>query len=131
MAFAATISVNDGPQRQLLHCSYSVSQSADYVTGKTTSDVFAGNVSLVLEGTRASEFWKLAIHPTKRSKGIIVFKDPRDIDRDYKTIEFEDGAVVGYSESIDAGSSGTSTENITISCKKLIVDGVAFEKKWS
>ena len=130
MAFEATVSIDGATPRKLHHCSYSVSQSADYVTGKTTSEVFAGNVSLVVEGIKESEFWKLAIHPTKRSKGKVVFKDPADIDKDFKTVEFEDGAVVGYSESMDAGTTGTMTENITISCKKLTVDGVAFEKKW-
>ncbi|MBU1820546.1 MAG: hypothetical protein KKG00_03405 [Bacteroidetes bacterium] len=130
MAFEATVSIDGGTARKLHRCSYSVSQNADYVTGKTTSEVFAGNVSLVVEGIKGSEFWKLAIHPTKRSKGKVVFKDPEDTEKDFKVLEFEDGAVVGYSESMDAGTSGTMTENVTISCKKLIVDGVSFEKKW-
>ncbi len=130
MAFEATVSIDGGNARRLHHCSYSVSQSADYATGKTTSEVFAGSLSLVVEGIKESEFWKLAIHPTKRCKGKITFKDPADIDKDLKTIEFEEGAIVGYSESMDAGTSSTMTENITISCRKLSVDGVTFEKKW-
>jgi Hemolysin coregulated protein Hcp (TssD) len=130
MPFEANIKIDGGTPRRVLHSSYSLSQSSDFVTGKTTSEVYAVQLNLEVESIKDSEFFKLMIHPTKRCKGEIVFKSPDDIDKDFKKIEFEEGGVVGYSESMDARSSGTMTENIVIACKKFTVDGVSIEKKW-
>lgn len=130
MPFDAKINFDGSPERRVLHTSYSVSQSADYVTGKTTSEVYAGNITLEVESANKSKFWEYAIHPTKRFKGEIIFKSDEDEEKTFKTVSFEDAAVIAYSESLDARSTGTTTENVTLSVKKLIVDDVSFEKKW-
>lgn len=130
MPFEAKLKLDGGAERRVLHSSYSLSQSADYTTGKTTSEVYAAQLNLEVESIKDSAFWKLMIHPTKRCKGEIIFKSPDDIDKDFKKIEFEDGQVTGYTESMDARSNGTMTESVVISCRKLTVDGTPFEKKW-
>jgi len=130
MPFDASITIDGGAKRRVLHCTYSVSQSADHVTGKTTSEVYAANISLEVESIKDSDLWKLAVHPTKRCKGEIKFKSPDDEEQDFKIISFEDAAIVSYSESMDARNKDTMVESLKISCKKIDVDGVVLEKKW-
>lgn len=130
MSFESIVII-DGFERKLHHCSYSVSRSIDNVTGKPTSDAIGGIISLVVEGKKESIFWKLAIHPYKLCNGRVKLIDPSDFDGNFMIVDFEDGAVVEYSASIYADTNSTLRENVMISCRKLTVDGVVFEKQWA
>lgn len=127
MAYSAKLSV-DGNEFKVRHCNYSLHQNIDE-TGRPMSGVLGGTIQLEIESSDNTFFMEWMVDPIKKLNGSIAFSKTNE-EGELKKVEFEDGFLTGYSESMDALSNAPMVENIVISARTLSVGGASLENIW-
>lgn len=118
----------DGKNYLVLSCHYAFNQSVDS-TGRPSSDVRGGTVSVTIESTDDNAIfnWMIDSHGFKDGK-ITFFK--RDQDSKMKELEFKQASCINYSESFDANSNSPMSLSFTVSAKELSLAGDSHKNPW-
>lgn len=128
MAFLAKLSIDGGPEMNVLNCDYRFTQTTD-ATGKPSSVTKGGYVSLVIESTKDTEVFDWMISPTSTKNGVITFYR-RDVLSKLKTLNFSEAHCVDYHESFDANGLHPMQLTFTISARKLKLNDSEFKNNW-
>ncbi|MCC6599671.1 MAG: type VI secretion system needle protein Hcp [Crocinitomicaceae bacterium] len=128
MSFNATLSIDGGEEVRLLHCSYSLNRDIDS-TGRPSSMVRGGTITLEIESTEDTSLfaWMVDQYTVKKGK-VLFFK--RDSKTKMKQLEWEDGYLVSFTESIDSVGENPMTIHFTVSARKLVVGDAEHENPW-
>ena len=127
MAFKASLTV-DGKTYNVLSCHYSFNQNVDS-TGRPSSDVRGGSVSVTVESTDDNTIYNWMTDPHGFKDGKITFFK-RDQDSKMKELEFKQAACINYSEAFDANSSSPMSLAFTLSAKEIVLGGDAHKNPW-
>ena len=127
MAFKATLSL-DGKTFNVLSCHFSLHQNIDS-TGRPSSDVRGGTVSVSIESTDDTTIYTWMTDPHSFKDGKVTFYK-RDQDSKMKELEFKQAACIDYSENFDANSSSPMALSFTLSAKELSVGGNSHANPW-
>jgi len=128
MAYTAVLDV-DGTKFKVRHCTYTLHQNVDE-NGRPSSQVMGGTIGLEVESSDDTKLIDWMIDKTGKKSGKIEF-GKTDEEGFLKTLEFEDAFLTSYTENMDAISNSPMVENLVLSCKKLIANGVAHENVWA
>ena len=127
MAFKASLTV-DGKTYNVLSCHYSFNQNVDS-TGRPSSDVRGGTVSVTIESTDDKTIYNWMTDPHGFKDGKITFFK-RDQDSKMKELEFKQAACINYSEAFDANSSSPMSLAFTLSAKEIVIGGDSHKNPW-
>jgi hypothetical protein len=127
MAFRADLTI-DGRDYRLLHCSYSLHRDVD-ATGRPSSEVKGGTVSMEIESTEDTLIWDTLIAQFKTVDGKITFKK-RDEEAKMKELKFEMAYVIDYEETFSAVGGNPMTIRFTLSAQRLQLGVEAHENEW-
>jgi len=127
MAFKASLTV-DGKTYNVLACHYSFNQNVD-TTGRPSSDVRGGTVSLTIESTDDNAIFNWMTDPHGFKDGKVTFFK-RDQDSKMKDLEFKQAACINYSEAFDANSSSPMSLAFTLSAKEIVLNGDSHKNPW-
>jgi hypothetical protein len=117
----------DGKSYQLNSCSYSVFRATNG-QGEPHSDVDAGKISFSLVGMDKSPFYKWSVQRDMKKDGKIIFKDPKNKDKERKVLEFKNAYAVEFQEGWNGGD---SQETVTLSAKEITMDGASVQNEWT
>lgn len=121
---------------ELVNLSYSFDQNIDNI-GQPAGEVRGGVINVTLMTAKSNSRFAWMVRSDQKYGGSIDF-----IDRDnqvLKTVKFEEAYCVGYTEdytAFDGQASGNVTikdgakEHLTLSCKKIDVEGEIHENTW-
>lgn len=101
----------------VLGVSYSLSQDTDS-TGRPSSITRGGTINLTVEGNNGTELFEWMCNSFERKDGSVIFIK-RDSDATLKELKFEEGYLVGFSESFSSEGKEPLSVNFTISAKKI------------
>ncbi len=128
MSFKAKLALG-GTNYDVLHCSYKFGRDVDS-KGRPSSGIYGGTVEIQIESTDDTAILEAMVNNQyKALKGTITFQK-RDEDAKMKELSFEDGYVVGFSESLDVVGSNPMTIVFTISARKLKIGNAEHENDW-
>lgn len=118
----------DGRDYRLLHCNYSLHRDVD-ATGRPSSEVKGGTISMEIESTEDTFLWDTLIAQFKTVDGKITFKK-RDEEAKMKELKFELAYVIDYAESFSATGGNPMTIRFTLSAQRLQLGIEAHENEW-
>ena len=111
-----------------MSCNYSFGQATDE-KGRPASNVQSGNIFVQIVASDDDSMMGWMVDPYKKTSGSIVFKRI-DQDSTFKEVKFEDGYLVGMSESFSSTNSSPMTLSLNISARKITVGGASHESQW-
>ena len=126
-SFSAQFQV-DGQEFEVMSCNYSFGQATDE-KGRPASNVQSGNIFVQIVASDDDSMMGWMVDPYKKTSGSIVFKRI-DQDSTFKEVKFEDGYLVGMSESFSSTNSSPMTLSLNISARKITVGGASHESQW-
>lgn len=126
-SFSAQFKV-DGQEFEVMSCNYSFGQATDE-KGRPASNVQSGNIFVQIVASDDDSMMGWMVDPYKKTNGSITFKRI-DQDSTFKEIQFEDGYLVGLSESFNSTNSSAMTLSLNISARKITVGGASHESQW-
>jgi len=114
---------------RVLSCEFSFTQEIED-NGLVSSSVKAGLINLSLGALNDTELVQWMVNSVDFKSGKISFMGPNDvgIPQEQKTLEFEDGALVNYSESFTDETEIVT--NISISARKIKLSNAQWETQW-
>ena len=127
--FKAVLKV-EGEEFAVLKCSYVLDRDTDQ-TGRPSTDVRGGKVTVQIESSQNTLFYDWVINPYAQKGGEIEFYKRNDPSPS-KVLKFEEAYMVEYGEDFDVVGSNKEqpmVETFTVSARKLTLGGT-FEKKW-
>lgn len=127
--FKAVLKV-EGEEFAVLKCSYVLDRDTDQ-TGRPSTDVRGGKVTIQIESSQNTLFYDWVINPYAQKGGEIEFYKRNDPSPS-KVLKFEEAYMVEYGEDFDVVGSNKEqpmVETFTVSARKLTLGGT-FEKKW-
>jgi hypothetical protein len=127
MAFRATLELG-GKEFDVLDCNYKFSRDVDS-KGRPASNIYGGKIAVHIESTDDTSILEQMVSQFKPISGSIVFKKG-DEEAKMKELEFENGYIVSYEESIDVVGSQPMTLSFTISAQSIKIGGAQFEQNW-
>ncbi|MEM6805300.1 MAG: type VI secretion system tube protein TssD [Bacteroidota bacterium] len=130
MSFKAAL-VLGGKEYQILNVNFSVNQNTDYRSGKPSTEVMPGSISMEIEldGENIKDFWIWSVDSKMKKSGSIKFFK-FDEDASMFELAFEDGFCTGFSAQMSAVSSSPMTVNLTVSSRVLDIDGAGIDLTW-
>lgn len=128
MSFRAQFEV-DGKTFEVMHCSYSLQRDTDF-TGRPSSTLHGGTIQMEIESSDDVSLLEWMTDPYAMKSGKVTFFK-RDSEAKMKELEFEDGYMITYSESISAFGNNPMVQNFTISSKKIKMGGASHTNKWT
>jgi len=129
MSFKAKLKIGS-KELDVLHCSYTFRRDVD-AKGRPSSGVYGGTVQLEVESTDDTSILESMINNThKAQKGTITFFKRDEKDSSMKDLEFEDGYIIQYSESLDSVGNNPMTINFVISARKLKMGSAEHVNEW-
>jgi Hemolysin coregulated protein Hcp (TssD) len=128
MAFLAKLTIDDGEEMNVLHCSYRFTQGTN-ANGKPAAVPQGGFVSLVVESTKSTDVFDWMINPTGLKNGLVTFYR-RDMHSKLKTLEFMDAYCVDYQEDFDHKGEHPMQISFTVSAKTIKVNDSEFKNNW-
>lgn len=126
MPYNAFIAI-DGTEYALNSCSYNVFRGTN-AQGEPHGDVDAGKITFSLMGMDKSPFFLWAATEDMKKNGKFIFKDTKNKAQERKTLSFTDAYAVEFQEGW--GNSGDSTETVTISARKIEMQGKEVVNEW-
>ncbi|MET3732196.1 type VI secretion system tube protein TssD [Moheibacter stercoris] len=127
MSFLAKLKI-DGDTFNVLECKLSLSQAIDN-SGKPSAEPQGGIVSLTLESTASSDFFRWMISNTETRDGEIIFYR-RDAISKMRDLKFEKAYCIGYNETFLSAHSTPMRIELVLSAKSLSMNGVEFKRNW-
>lgn len=127
MSFLAKLKI-DGDTFNVLECKLSLSQAIDN-SGKPSAEPQGGIVSLTLESTASSDFFRWMISNTETRDGEIIFYR-RDAISKMRDLKFEKAYCIGYNETFLSTHSTPMRIELVLSAKSLSMNGVEFKRNW-
>lgn len=127
--FKATLKI-DGKEYNVLQCNYSMDREIDQ-SGRPSTDIRGGTVSLVIESSQDTGFWDWMIDSYAQKDGEVEFfkrNDPSPA----KVLKFEEAYMVKCGEDFDIAGPNKSQpmiEKFTVSARKISLGGT-HEKVW-
>jgi Hemolysin coregulated protein Hcp (TssD) len=128
MAFLAKLTIDDGDEMNVLHCSYRLTQGTD-ASGKPTAIPQGGFVSLVVESTKSTDLFDWMINPTGLKNGQVTFYR-RDMQSKLKTLEFTDAYCIDYQEDFDHKGEMAMQISFSLSAKTIKLNDSEFKNNW-
>ena len=124
------LKVDGFTDREVLKLDYSLHQETD-VEGRPTAITRGGRLNLMVKSLNDgnSEFFEWMCDPYTVKGGTIEF-EKRD-GTNMKTLKFEEGFLVDYTESYDSVDENLQHEMFVISAKKIDIGGVFHENSWA
>lgn len=127
MSFLAKMSIND-EEFNVLHCNFKVKQKIDY-SNRPCGTAVLGLVSVLIESSRKSDFYKWSISPDELRDGEITFFK-RDLMSSYKTLKFEKAYCVEYEEDFNSDNDKPMVTRLVLACYSLNINGVEYVNAW-
>jgi len=132
MAFDAKLYFTDsggsstGNAMKILECDFGFTQNIDHLTGLPNAYPLPTNISILVESTNDTQFTDWMAAPLGGKNGKIEFTIRNN---NKKILEFVEGYCIQYHETFNhIGEESPMHINITISAKKIIVDGIEFKR---
>lgn len=128
MSFLAKLEIEEETYN-VLDCSYSFEQTVDR-NNKPSGKPRGGQVYMIIESSGSTSFlqWMVAHKQTKN--GVITFFK-RDAMSRMLALKFNKAYCVNYTEHFNAKTNMPMQIHLTISAKKLDIEGVTFENTWA
>lgn len=127
--FKATLKI-EGKEFNVLKCYYVLDRDTD-LSGRPSTDVRGGKVTLTVESSGETVFYDWMINAYAQKDGEIEFYKRND-PTPAKVLKFAEAYMVEYGEDFDVAGSNKDqpmVETFTVSARKLTLGGT-FEKKW-
>lgn len=113
---------------ELSSCDFSFQQGIDD-TGRASTDVYGGTLSLTLPMLPPNEIIEWAINSRKYKKGVVVVLDEHNVPME--KIYFENAACISMNlDYMQSGTAYTFTKIIIRAEKLLFGNGLDFESNW-
>ena len=127
---SVTMEVEGLKPREVVNLHYSIHQERD-VEGRPSAITRGGQISVTVKAMNDGnkELYEWAVDPYGSKKGSFEF-EKRD-GTNMKTLKFEDGYCVDFSESYNGDDASAQYEEILISAKKIDIGGSALENPWA
>ncbi|AHF15641.1 type VI secretion system tube protein TssD [Niabella soli] len=127
MSFIAKFSI-DGVERNVLNCSYRLTQVTDD-TGRPTSIPRGGSIVLTLESNGSVDLFDWMISSTQTKNGKITFFR-RDSMSKLITLNFTDAHCIDYMEEFNHNSEFPMQITLQLSAKELKLNDSAYKNNW-
>lgn len=127
MSFLAKLQV-EGESYNVLECRVSLHQIIDN-SGKPAAEPQGGSVTLVIESTGSSDFFRWMISNTETKDGEVVFYR-RDAISKMRDLKFEKAYCIGYNEVFQSVNSIPMRVELVLSAKSISMNGVQFKRNW-
>lgn len=127
MSFLAKLEI-DGEEYNILDCSYSFEQNIDR-NNKPSGTPRGGQISLVIESRGSTNFLQWMIEHKQTKDGVITFYK-RDAMSRMLNLKFSKAFCIRFTEHFNAQSNTPMQIHLTISAKKMDIEGVVFENAW-
>lgn len=127
MSFLAKLQV-EGESYNVLECRISLHQSIDN-SGKPAAEPQGGSVTLVIESTGSSDFFRWMISNTETKDGEVVFYR-RDAISKMRDLKFEKAYCIAYNEVFQSVNSIPMRVELVLSAKSISMNGVQFKRNW-
>ncbi len=127
--FKATLKV-EGKEYKVLQCNYEVDRDIDQ-SGRPSTDVRGGTVSLVIESSHDTAFWDWMIDGYAQKNGEVEFYKRND-PSPAKVLKFEEAYMIRCGEAFDITGPDKEQpmiERLTVSARKISLGGT-LEKVW-
>lgn len=128
MSFLAKLEI-EGETYNVLEFNIRVHQETDH-NGKPQSVAKGGEIRVVIESRKETNFLRWMISNTETKDGNIIFYR-RDAISKMKELKFEKGYCIDFHESFNALGEVPMKTEMTISCKKINFGGAEFGKSWA
>ncbi len=112
----------------MLDCKYEMKRDVDS-KGRPASPVYGGYVHVHVESTEDTSIIEAMAAEHKPIAGSIVFKKG-DEEAKMKELNWENGYIVNFDESIDVVGKKPMTINFTVSAQILKIGGANIEQNW-
>ncbi len=128
MSFLAKLEI-DGHEYNVLEFDIHLTQETDH-NGRPQSIAEGGNIRLIIESTRETNFMRWMISNTETKDGKIIFYR-RDALSKMKELDFEKGYCIEYHESFRSTGEVPMKIEMTVSCKTINFSGAELGKAWT
>lgn len=127
MAFRASLNLA-GKSFDVLDCNYEFNRDVDS-KGRPASNIYGGKIYVHIESTEDTSILEQMVSQFKPSSGSIVFKKENE-EAKMKELEWENGYIIHYKESIDVVGAKPMSLAFTISAQVIKMGGAQFEQNW-
>jgi len=127
MAFRATLNLG-GNEYDVLDCKYELKRDIDS-KGRPSSPIYGSLVEVQVESTGDTAILEQMVSQHKPCSGSVIFKKG-DEEAKMKELEWENGYIIRYAESIDVSGSQPMSIRFTVSAKVLKIGSAQFEQNW-
>ena len=117
-----------GKEYDVLDCKYQLKRDVDS-KGRPSSSIYGGTVEVHIESTDDTSIIEQMVNQHKPFSGSVVFKK-NDEDAKMKELQWENGYIVDYVESIDVVGSRPMSIKFVITAKTLKVGNAQFDQNW-
>ncbi len=127
MSFLAKLEI-DGESYNVLDCRVSLQQAIDN-SGKPSAEPHGGIVTIVVESTSSSDFFRWMISNTETKDGEVIFYR-RDAISKMRDLKFEKAYCIGYNEVFQSANTTPMRVELVLSAKSIAMNGVQFKRNW-
>ncbi|MFV0305344.1 MAG: type VI secretion system tube protein TssD [Moheibacter sp.] len=128
MSFLAKLEL-DGETYNVLDCTYGFEQSVDR-NNKPSGTPRGGQITLIIESRGSTNFLKWMVDHKQTKDGTITFFK-RDAMSRMLALKFSKAFCIRYTEHFNAQTITPMQMHLTISAKKIEIEGVTFENTWN
>jgi hypothetical protein len=127
MSFLAKLTIDDNTMN-VLECSFSFEQGSDY-TGRPSQRPRGGQINVLIESTRKTDFLEWMISSNMTKEGEIIFYK-RDNLSSLKTVKFSGAYCLNYIEDFNSEDGQPLKTRVVISSKEISVNDTTFVNLW-
>lgn len=127
MSFLAKLKI-DGEEYNLLNSSFQFQQNLDH-NNKPSGAPRGGTINIVIESQGKTNFFSWMIDHKQAKDGTITFYKRDAMSRLYH-LKFTKAFCVHYKEEFDAHDAQPLKIEMTITAKKIEIEGKTFENQW-
>jgi len=127
-SFRASLELG-GKEFDVLYTEYSFSRDTDK-KGQPSSNVYGGRVKLTIESTEDTSVIEGMLNSQFKSvEGKISYKKT-DEDAKMKEVEFKNGYIVHFKETLDVNGEVPMQTTFTVSAEEIIIGNAAIDNRW-
>lgn len=112
----------------LIKCNYTFNRDID-TKGRPSSSIHGGTITVITEVSADTSIIELMIDRFKAIDGKIIFKQT-DKDKVVKEIEFKNGYIIGYRETVDTKTPNFTEIEFTMSTQTMKIGNTKYVNEW-
>lgn len=128
MIFTAKLSIDGGPEVEVLQANYALDRDTDR-NGQPSTTIRAGKITVTVKSSSSTSLFEWMINPFATKGGKIDFYKHND-PTPSKTLTFENAFIVGQSENfnvMDGEKDSPMTETFTVSAESIAMNDASYK----